>query len=133
MNHITIVSPGKTTFKQGEVISREAFDKENERVSKLGEKTAKGMYYNAEGAAIDVNYDPNGKPPESTVVPMYHSSIMERVRQHLGLESWDTSRDKEINRMSSNSLFRHCLEWEGIIGFDITIRDWIGEIYGVHL
>jgi len=42
MNHITIVDPGKTTFKRGEVISQEAFDKENERVKKLGEKPATG-------------------------------------------------------------------------------------------
>ena len=54
MSHITIVDPGKTTFKRGEVISREAFDKENERVSRLGEKTAKGMSFNAEGEAIEV-------------------------------------------------------------------------------
>ena len=38
--HVTIEDPGKTTFKPGEVISKEAFDKENERVRKLGEKPA---------------------------------------------------------------------------------------------
>ena len=63
MNHITIVSPGKTTFKQGEVISREAFDKENERVSRLGEKPATGMYFNEEGEAIEVPFSTNGEPP----------------------------------------------------------------------
>lgn len=40
--HITIADPGKTTFKPGEVISKDAFDKENERVRKLGEKPATG-------------------------------------------------------------------------------------------
>jgi len=59
MNHITIVDPGKTTFKRGEIISQEALDKENERVSKLGEKTAKGMYFNAEGKSIEATYRPN--------------------------------------------------------------------------
>jgi hypothetical protein len=38
--YVTIDDPGKTTFKPGEVISKEAFDKENERVRKLGEKPA---------------------------------------------------------------------------------------------
>ena len=42
MTHITIVDPGKTTFKVGEIVSREAFEKENERVKKLGEKPATG-------------------------------------------------------------------------------------------
>lgn len=40
--YITIVDPGNTTFKPGEVISKEAFDKENERVRKLGGKSATG-------------------------------------------------------------------------------------------
>lgn len=40
--HVTIEDPGKTTFKPGEVISKETFDKENERVRKLGEKPATG-------------------------------------------------------------------------------------------
>ena len=39
-DYVTIADPGKTTFKVGEVISREAFDKENERVKKLGERPA---------------------------------------------------------------------------------------------
>jgi len=62
MNHITIVDPGKSTFKRGEIISQEAFDKENERVSRLGEKPAKGMYFNAEGESVEATYSPNGKP-----------------------------------------------------------------------
>lgn len=40
--YVTITDPGKTTFKVGEVVSREAFEKENERVKKLGEKPATG-------------------------------------------------------------------------------------------
>lgn len=40
--YVTITDPGKTTFKVGEIISREAFEKENERVKKLEEKPATG-------------------------------------------------------------------------------------------
>jgi len=40
--YVTIADPGKTTFKMGELVSREAFEKENERVKKLGEKPATG-------------------------------------------------------------------------------------------
>ena len=64
---------------------------------------------------------------------MYPDYIMEKVRQHLGLESYDTSRDNEINMMSHSSVFQHCLEWEGIIGYDLAILDWVKEIYGVTL
>ena len=40
--YVTITDPDKTTFKVGEVVSREAFEKENERVKGLGEKPASG-------------------------------------------------------------------------------------------
>jgi len=65
--------------------------------------------------------------------PKYTNYIMEKVRQHLGLEPYDTSRDEEINNMPHNAVFRHCLEWEGIIGYDNAIADWIHDIYGVTL
>jgi len=64
---------------------------------------------------------------------MYPDYIMQKVRQHLGLESYDTSRDSEINGMSHNAIFDHCLEWEGIIGYGYQITGWITEIYGVQL
>jgi len=64
---------------------------------------------------------------------MYPDYIMEKVRQHLDLEPYDTSRDSEINDMSRNEIFRRCLEWEGIIGYDSTIKYWIKDIYGVTL
>ena len=40
--YVTITDPGKTTFKAGEIYSRRAFEEENERVRKLGEKPATG-------------------------------------------------------------------------------------------
>lgn len=40
--YVTIEDPGKTIFRKGEVVSPEAFEKENERVKKLGEKEAQG-------------------------------------------------------------------------------------------
>lgn len=64
---------------------------------------------------------------------MYPNYIMEKVRQHLGLEPYDTSRDEEINSMSHRSILDHCLEWEGIIGYTGQIIGWIDDIYGVSL
>ena len=63
----------------------------------------------------------------------YPNYIMEKVRQYLGVESYDISRDEQIGAMSRNSVLDACLEWEGIIGYGYTIRDWIKEIYGVTL
>lgn len=69
----------------------------------------------------------------STVVPKYSAHIMDMVRQHIGLEPGDTSRDEEINNMTRDSIFDHCLEWEGIIGYGYQIRSWIEDIYGVNV
>ena len=68
-----------------------------------------------------------------TVEPKYPTYIMDKVRQRLGLEPGDTSRDEEINNMTHDQVFAHCLMWEGILGYEFTIRRWITEIYGVTL
>lgn len=67
------------------------------------------------------------------VEPKYPDEIMQRVRQRLGLQPGDASRDKEINNMPHEAVFYHCLEWEGIIGWGYKITGWIQEIYGVTL
>lgn len=64
---------------------------------------------------------------------MYPNYIMEKVRQRLGLEPYNTSRDEDINNMSRDEVFQHCLYWEGIIGYENTIKSWIKDIYGVEL
>ena len=64
---------------------------------------------------------------------MYPNNIMEMVRQHLGLESYDTSRDAEINEMSHDTVFNHVLEYDGIIGYQYKMSGWIKDIYGVEL
>lgn len=67
------------------------------------------------------------------VEPKHPAYIMEKVRQRLGLKPADTSRDEEINNMTHDQVFAHCLVWEGIIGYEFTISRWIAEIYGVTL
>ncbi|MBA7593229.1 hypothetical protein ES703_00147 [subsurface metagenome] len=103
MAHITIVDPGKTTFKRGEIISQEAFDKENERVSKLGEKTAKGMYFNAEGESIEAIYSPNGKPP---VV----SSKSNPTRDDVRVEVWE-ERDRLLIGIQDKETGEYYASW----------------------
>ena len=63
----------------------------------------------------------------------YSLYIMKKVRQHIGLGEDDPSKDAEINNMTRGSVFQHCLEWEGIIGYTSRILSWVGDIYGVDL
>jgi len=67
------------------------------------------------------------------VEPKYPTHIMNKVRQHIGLEPGDTSRDEEINNMPRDSVFDHCLDWEGLIGYGYEIRRWVEDIYGVNV
>lgn len=140
MNHITIVDPGKTTFKRGEVISQEAFDKENERVASLGEKTAKGMYFNAEGKSIEATYSSNGKPPtrprvytpselaEITKV-FYEAQARRRATIYAGLTPvytrWEdltqSQRDEAIRGLQER------IEREGLEGYLERKRPVVGD------
>ncbi len=74
-----------------------------------------------------------GQTEPEYVMPKYLHHVMGRVRQHIGLVEFDTSRDEEINNMSHSAVLDHVLEWEGIIGYGGTIRGWIETIYGVDL
>lgn len=80
--------------------------------------------------AYGYGYESEHKPAPTPIYPNY---IMEKVRQRLGVESYDTSRDEEINGMSKDNVFSAVLEWEGIIGYAWTIKDWIKDIYGIEL
>jgi len=58
---------------------------------------------------------------------------MERVRQALGVEPDDTSKDDEIKLMTEREVLTYCLEWEGIIGYTGTILGFIDSIYDTKL
>lgn len=61
----------------------------------------------------------------------FSESVMELLRQRLGLEEDDTSRDNEINSYSMNEAFDEVLIWNGIIGYGNEIRSLIDDIYGL--
>ena len=66
-------------------------------------------------------------------MPKYSEEIMEKLRQRLNLDENDKSCDLDIAGWSNGKVFSECLIWEGIIGYDIQIRNWIEEIFGVEL
>lgn len=63
----------------------------------------------------------------------YPENIMRMVRESLGLEPDDTSRDEKIEAMSKQSIFNRVCNWEGFIGAGDTIIKWINQIYGIDL
>ena len=58
-----------------------------------------------------------------------YPSVIEAVRQNMGLEKDDESRDEEILQMSRDEVFRRFMTWNGIIGYEGTIKEAIEEIY----
>lgn len=63
----------------------------------------------------------------------YPDYIMKDVRQRLGLEEDDTSRDNEINTMGKYRVLCMVCNWNGLIDYGSTIADWIDDIYGFNL
>lgn len=58
---------------------------------------------------------------------------MQDLRQHKGLEEYDTSADDVILKMSGFAFLNAYLEWNGIIGYTGEILDAIQMAYGIDL
>lgn len=59
--------------------------------------------------------------------------IIGDVRENLGLEREDTSKDNRIDGMSPNEIFKRWCEWNGFINYSGTFREVISSIYGVDI
>ena len=59
----------------------------------------------------------------------YSNYLMRSVRQSMGLDKNDTSRDDVIMEMDSYELLDRFLEWEGIIGYTQKIVNILKEIF----
>ena len=59
----------------------------------------------------------------------YSNYLMRSVRQSMGLDEDDTSRDDAIMEMDSYELLDRFLEWEGIIGYTQKIVNILKEIF----
>ncbi len=57
----------------------------------------------------------------------YSDFIMGAVRQNIGLEEDDTSRDAEIMEMSGEEIVDRYLTWNGIIGYTSYIIDVVSQ------
>ncbi|MDE7423945.1 MAG: hypothetical protein K2N51_09660 [Lachnospiraceae bacterium] len=65
---------------------------------------------------------------------IYNNDIMEAVRQRMGLEKDDTSKDDEIMKMDKEEVFREYCQWHGLSGaWYLDILEVIGNIYNVSL
>lgn len=64
----------------------------------------------------------------------YSEDIMQQLRLRLGLkDKYDTSLDEEINNMNKDIVFENLLGWNGLRGWDLTIKDWVEQVYGIKL
>ncbi len=52
----------------------------------------------------------------------YNNDIMEAVRQRMGLEEDDTSKDDVIMKMDKEDVFREYCQWNGLLG------SWYSEL-----
>lgn len=52
----------------------------------------------------------------------YNDDIMEAIRQRMGLEENDTSKDDIIMKMDKEDIFREYCQWNGLLG------SWYSEL-----
>ena len=57
----------------------------------------------------------------------YSDFIMRAVRQNIGLDEDDTSRDEEIMEMDGEEIVDRYLTWNGIIGYTYNIIDVVSQ------
>jgi hypothetical protein len=62
-----------------------------------------------------------------------NKKIIDDVRENLGLERGDTSKDDKIDSMSQNEIFSRWCEWNGFINYSGIFRTVISSIYGVDI
>jgi len=62
-----------------------------------------------------------------------YPSIIEDVRRNLGAKYDDAALDGMIANMPRIEVLRRYLTWNGIIGYEHTLKDVVAEIYEVEL
>ena len=70
---------------------------------------------------------------ETDATYLFSERIVRVVRQTMGLDTDDSSRDGEIICMSHRELFDAWLTWHGLIGYTEVILNTIEKIYGITL
>ena len=55
------------------------------------------------------------------------------IRQNLGLESEDKSRDEMIATMTKHEQLERALRWNNLIGYGQTVKRIVEDIYGMEL
>lgn len=65
---------------------------------------------------------------------IYPDNIMRNVRQNLGLDELDISRDNEIMSMAKQDVFNRYCEWNGLLGgYGYSLLNVIEDIYDINL
>jgi hypothetical protein len=75
-------------------------------------------------------------PPEleeNKQIKIYDDYIMQDLRQRKGLDKNNSSHDESIMEMSRYEALNEVCDWNGLIGYGSTIKDWIESIYGINL
>lgn len=64
----------------------------------------------------------------------YNDEVMKAVRQSLGLDGNDTSRDSDIMQMDKKDVFEHYCLWNGLLGYHYQyLLEAVESIFDVKL
>lgn len=63
----------------------------------------------------------------------YPEYILRKLRQRADLDSDNDSMDDRFNELSPSEAFAEVCAWEGLRGWDETVKGWIESIYGFDI
>ena len=75
----------------------------------------------------------NGKKMSMKNVYRIDKDIINDIREYLGVEPDDTSKDEDINKMSDDEIFHRWCDWNGYINSSEKFKRVIGCIYGIDI
>lgn len=123
MKAITIINKEETGFLI--VLSENIKDEDRVVVDKDGNKVS---FYTREEARNYID-----AMATEVIHRMYPENIIGDIRENLDVKRDDESKDYTIMNMSKSEVLERVCVWNGLIGYDDTIKNWIESIYGVEL
>lgn len=64
----------------------------------------------------------------------YNEKVMKAIRQGMGLDENDTSRDDKIMGMNKEEVFKEYCQWNGLLGaWYLYVLNAVESIYGISL
>lgn len=64
---------------------------------------------------------------------VYPEHILKMIRKRNGLDEADVTDDDEWNSMDPQTVFCECCEWNGLLGYGLSLLGLVQDVFGIDL